>query len=336
MSALPAPVPATLHALPALLPAAQQAADVDPRTIVERWFAGLGDAARRKYSLAMRQFATWATGENAPSGDLALRLLVANGRAGARGMVCAWRDELLRAGKASGTVAGLVSALASVVTAARLAGLVEWGLERVAPKVEQRHDRSGPPRHQVEQLVEHLAELAATGDEPAIRDLAIVRLLHGAALRRFEVTGLRICDVQLEHQDGPRVLPRRKGRKEREPMLVGPMAGESLRAWLAIRGTTNPTAPLFVRLHAQQDAETEGALSGEAVRLMLRARASQAGLRAPCRPHGLRHAAATHCARNASLAALKRLGGWTTLSSPARYLDKDDKDRRTALQVVEC
>jgi integrase len=54
------------------------------------------------------------------------------------------------------------------------------------------------------------------------------------------------------------------------------------------------------------------------------------------RPHGLRHSAATHCARNASLAALKRLGGWTTLSSPSRYLDRDDKDRRTALAVVEC
>lgn len=335
MSALPV-TPSPLSLLPALSPAARAAADIDPRTVLERWYASLGPAAVRKYRLALRQFSTWATNEPDPEPELALRVLVDAGRAGARGMVCAWRDELLRAGKASATVAGLTSALASIVTAARLAGLVEWGLEKVAPKVEQRHDRSGPPRHQVEQLVEHLADDAAKGDPFAIRDLAIVRLLHGAALRRFEVTGLRLADVQLDHADGPRVTPLRKGHKEREPMLVGPMAAESLRAWLAIRGTTNPLAPCFVRLHAQGDPHTAGPLSGEAVRLMLRSRASQAGLRAPCRPHGLRHAAASHCARNASLAALKRLGGWTTLSSPARYLDRDDRDRRTALQVVEC
>jgi site-specific recombinase XerC len=325
--------------LPALTPAAQRAADIDPRTVIERWFAALGPSARRKYKLGLRLFGTWATGENCPSPDVALRVLVAAGRAGSRGMCCAWRDEMLAAGKASSTVAGLLSAIASCVTAARLAGLVEWGIEKVAPKVEARHDRSGPPRHEIELLLSRLDEQVERGGRRlawAVRDVAIVRLLHGAALRRFEVTGLRIRDVELEHQDGPRVLALRKGKRERESMLVGPLAAASLRRWLAIRGTTDPDAPLFVRLHAQKDAATCPALTGEAVRLLLRTRARQAGLRAACRPHGLRHSAATHCARNASLAALKRLGGWTTLSSPSRYLDKDDKDRRTALQVVEC
>jgi len=267
-----------------------------------------------------------------------MRILVTAGRASARGMVCAWRDDLLEQGRATATVAASVSALASCVTAARLAGLCEWAIEKVAPKIEPRHDRSGPQHHEVELLLARLDDEVAGSHRTAfaVRDTAIVRLLHGAALRRFEVTGLRLCDVQLDHADGPRVLPLRKGKREREAMLIGPMAAESLRKWIAIRGTDRADAPLFTRLHAQQDADTATALSGEAVRQMLRQRAAQAGVRAIVRPNGLRHSAATHCARNASLAALKRLGGWVTLSSPARYLDQDDKDRRTALQVVEC
>lgn len=153
--------------------------------------------------------------------------MVDAGRVGARQLASGWRDSMLTAGRASGTVAGLVSALASLVTACRLCGSVEWHREAVAPKVEPRHDRSGPPRHQVEQLLAHLDEQAAAGDGRAARDVAIVRLLHNAALRRSEVVSLRWpLDVQIEHSDGPTVLPKRKGKRERQPMGVGRRAAE--------------------------------------------------------------------------------------------------------------
>lgn len=340
MTALPTKTTGgAIVSLPALTPAAQRASATDPRLVLERWYAGLGESARTRYRRSLRQFSTWATGDPDPAGDVAMRILVGAGRAGARGLVLGWRQHLESQGKASGTIAAAVSALASCVAAARFAGLVEWTIERVAPKVEQRHDRSGPPRHEVELLVARIEDDVRAGGlrvQWAIRDLAIVRLLHNAALRRFEVTGLRLQDVQLDHADGPRVLALRKGRQEREPMLIGPLAAESLRAWLEVRGTERPTAPLFCRLHGLDDPGTATALSGEAIRQMLRTRAKQAGVRATVRPHGLRHSAASHCARNANLAALKRLGGWTTLSSPARYLDRDDRDRRAALAVVEC
>lgn len=307
---------------------------MDCRAIVSRWFAGIGAAARSKYSLALRKFEVWATGSTDPQPERCLRLLVDAGRVGARQLALGWRADMEARGRASGTIAGMMSALASLVTAARLCGLVEWHLEAIAPKVQPRHDRSGPPRHEVELLLARIDDEAATGDPHAIRDAAIVRLLHGAALRRFEVVGLRLCDVQLDHTGGPRVLPLRKGKREREPMLIGPMAAESLRRWLAIRGEVAPDAPVFVRLHAA--ASDDGPLSGEAVRLMLRSRAKRAGVRAPCRPHGLRHAAASHCARYASLAALRRLGGWDSLAGPSKYLDQDDRDRLEAVVAVEC
>ena len=340
MTALPTKTTGgALAALPALSPAAQRASATDPRLVLERWYAGLGAGARLRYRRSLRAFASWATGDSNPSGDVALRVLVGAGRAGARGMVVAWRDELLEAGKATGTVASAVHALASCVTAARLAGLIEWHLEKVAPRVEPREDRSGPPRHEVELLLSRLdEEIAENGRRVryAIRDAAIIRMLYVCAFRRSEVVGLRIEDVQLDHPDGPRVLALRKGHRERQAMLVSTNTAGSLRRWLEVRGTSRPAAPVFCRLHAQRDLEAGTRLTGEAVRLMLRARAKQTGVRATVRPHGLRHSAATHCARNASLAALKQLGGWVSLSAPARYLDRDDRDRRAALAVVEC
>jgi integrase len=316
-----------------LTPAASASIETEPAEVLRRWFAGLGSSARLKYSQALRQFCTWATGELSPRPEDALRLLVDAGRVGARQLATGWRDSMLAAGRASGTVAGLVSALASLVTACRLCGLVEWHLEAVAPKVEPRHDRSGPPRHQVEQLLAHLDDEASKGDAKAIRDVAIVRLLHNAALRRNEVVSLRLCDVNLEHADGPTVYALRKGKKERQQMVVGRRAAESLAAWLRIRG--DHAGPVFVRLHCRALPEDATALSGEAVRQMLRQRAKEAGCRAVVRPHGLRHAAATHAARNGSLATLKSLGGWSSLSAPARYLDLANRDREQAVALVE-
>ncbi|MCC7399497.1 MAG: tyrosine-type recombinase/integrase [Planctomycetes bacterium] len=276
----------------------------------------------------MTTFATWATGTVQPSPELALRVLVAAGRAGARGMVCAWRDELLAAGKASSTVAGMLSALVSVVTAARLAGLVEWALERVAPKVEPRLDRSGPQRLDVARLLDHLDGL---DDDRAVRDAAIVRLLHGAALRLNEVCTLRFCDLALDADGGAAVLALRKGHTERERMLVGELAAASLRRWLDRRGAAGPDAPLFVAVRRA----SEEPITGRAIERMLATRAKEAGIRATIRPHGLRHSAASHVARGGSLAQLKRLGGWSTLTSPARYLDRVDADRRTAVALAE-
>lgn len=330
-ASLPATIP--LQLLPALTPAAQAAVDVRPAEILARWFAGLGQSARLKYSQALRQFCTWCTGATDPRPEDALRLLVDAGRVGARQLAVGWRDSMLQAGRASGTVAGLMSALASLVTACRLCGLVEWHLEAIAPKVEPRHDRSGPPRHQIEQLFAHLDELAAAGDARAARDVAIVRLLHNGALRRNEVVTLELEHVHLEHADGPMVYAKRKGMRERQGMTIGRRAAESLANWLRIRG--DHAGPVFSRLQGAADPADARPLTGEAVRLMLRQRAMEAGCRAVCRPHGLRHAAATHAARNGSLATLKSLGGWRSLSAPARYLDLVRKDREQAVALVE-
>src|SRR5262245_36524475 len=158
--------------------AASKAASTDPRELLRRWFAALSPASVRKYSQALRAFGSLAIADGDHGPEAVMRLLCDAGPAAAHAMAEQWRDELLQAGKAPGTVAGLLSAIASLVRACRRVGLVAWSLEDVAPKPEKRCDRRGPPRHEVELLIARVDEKAATGDRRAIRDSAILRLLH--------------------------------------------------------------------------------------------------------------------------------------------------------------
>ena len=72
-----------------------------------------------------------------------------------------------------------------------------------------------------------------------------------------------------------------------------------------------------------------------AERIMLRSRTQQAGVKSPCRPHGLRHRSATEVARRGFLAQLMSIGGWASMSAASRYLDERNEERLQALGLVE-
>jgi integrase/recombinase XerC len=136
--------------------------------------------------------------------------------------------------------------------------------------------------------------------------------------------------VNLDAPDGATVSPRRKGAKTRQPLIVSERTAATIASWLAIRGT-EPGA-LFHRLDRAGERDH---LSGEAIRHLLQARAKEARIKAPCRPHGLRHSSASELARRGSLDELMSLGGWRSLSAASAYLDKRDENRRRALALVD-
>lgn len=320
---------APLSLRPDLSLAAAKALDVAPAEIIARWIASVSEDARRCYARALATFSAWAMpGTTDPNAGL--RLLCEAGAGGAHELLVAWRDALLER-LAPGSVAAAISAIASLVKCCRRAGLVSFTVEGIAPRREKVQDRRGPRRADVERLLAHVDELAAQGDRRAIRDSAVLRCLYCGALRRGEVAGLRLEDVDLAGPDGATVSPRRKGARARQPLLVSERTAEALRAWLAVRGA-EPGA-LFFRLDR---AGERAHLSGEALRLLLAARAREAGIKAPVRPHGLRHAAATELAKRGSLDELQALGGWRSLSAAAVYLDRRDEQRRRALALVDA
>lgn len=328
MSALPVSAPPPL--LPALSPAAAAAIDVEPAEIIGRWLASLSTTARRSYRRSLARFASWALVDDAEP-EAALRLLCSLDAGKAGELVRRWRDELTASGLSSGSVGGYVTALASLVGAARRAGLVSWKLEGVQPRYEARQDRAGPRRGDVERLFATVDDAAAAGSPQAVRDGALLRLCYVAALRRSEATGLRFPeDVDLDG-DAPCVRPRRKGHRERKAVAITVRVAEAIGAWVAVRGTE--AGPLFVRCKGREDGA--GPLNGETVRRLLRAWAKRAGIRSTIRPHGLRHSAASTVAKRGSLAEVMALGGWASLSAARRYLDEHSEDRQAALRLVD-
>jgi len=261
---------------------------------------------------------------------LAMQLVLQLGCRDTHLCVRGWRDSLLAAGLATGTVSGAVTAVGSLVRALKDAGLVEWVLERCAPKVESKHDRRGPVRGEVERLLAHLDEHAEAGCLLAARDAALVALLHNAALRRQEALQLTLADVEL-HCEDPAVWTRRKGYRERKLVTIGQCAAERLLRWLRMRG--DEPGAVFPRL--RQATTKAKPMTGESCRRMLQTRAAEAGIRSKVRPHGLRHASATELLKRGSLIELQSLGGWRTLSAASHYIDMRASTRARAIELVE-
>lgn len=310
--------------------AAAEALCIEPAGLVQKWLAALSTTARRAYRRSLARFAQWAMPDASDPVD-GLRLLISLDGVRAAEVVRRWRDELMASGLASGSVGGYITAMVSVINAARRAGLCDLRLEDVMPYVEPVRDMRGPKREQVERLVACIDDAAERGDRYAVRDAAIVRLLYAAALRRSEVVGLRLEDFEPATDAGPAVRPRRKGRKERSTVLVTERTAAAIEAWLAVRG--REAGPLFCRIKGRQP--DSGALDGESVRRLLAGWARRAGVVVPCRPNGLRHSAATSCARRGSIPELLELGGWTSLATASRYIDAAQEDRKTAMRGID-
>jgi integrase/recombinase XerC len=160
---------------------------------------------------------------------------------------------------------------------------------------------------QITELFAHLTALADTGDEIARRDLAIVELLYGSALRVSEVVGLDVGSVDLGRQT-VRVLG--KGSKERV-VPFGVPARRAVAAYLEVR--PGGTSALFLN--------TRGARVGTRTVYELVARLlNELPGTGPSGPHALRHTAATHLLDGgADLRAVQELLGHASLGTTQIY-----------------
>ena len=331
-SVLPArPIPTSPSAPHTLTPAALSALDITSGEIIRNWLSALSPTAARTYRLALTRFTRWALADPTAPPESALRLLTDLGCGPAHQLVTRWRDLLLASGLASGSVAAMTASISSMLKAVRRAGLIDWRLESVSPRIERRHDRSGPTRQQVDQLLAHLDTAASSGDPTAIRDRAIILLLFAAAMRRAEVTNLRLADVQLDRAGDSYVFPIRKGHRERQPLLIPAGAAGAVSEWITLRGDAR--GALFHRLAVHGDGPRR-ALSGESVRRLVAQRAREAGIQGTVRPHGLRHAAATEVARLGSLDQLMAIGGWKSFTAAQAYFDRRLSQRRAAMATL--
>lgn len=166
-----------------------------------------------------------------------------------------------------------------------------------------------PPVIRVDEIKRLLSACDGTGFEER-RDKAIILLLWDTGIRRAEIGGLRLEDVDDEH-DVLGVIG--KGRRPRA-VPFGQKAGKALMMYVSKARVVHPdAASQWVWLGRK------GRLTDTGIAQMLRRRAQQAGL-GDIHPHLFRHSAAHNLmADGMSEGDLMRLMGWRSRTMPSRY-----------------
>ncbi len=172
---------------PSLPPAVRVGAD----TLTASFLSGRNArtlAAYRRDLEDFRAFLSAATVEDAG------RLVITAAQGDANAMAHAYRIHLVERGLQAATINRRLAALRSLVKLANTVGLIPWRLSVESLKSQAYRDTRGPGGDVYREVLAH-----AGRQRPgkAARDVAILRLLHDIGLRRGEVVGLNLDDVDL-------------------------------------------------------------------------------------------------------------------------------------------
>ncbi|MGO9459330.1 MAG: tyrosine-type recombinase/integrase [Rhodomicrobium sp.] len=293
------------------------------RSALDLWLAGFpSENTCRAYRREITAFATFAGRDNLAEA-VAHFLALEDGQAHA--VADAWRARKLEGGLSPASINRSMSALNSLVASARRHGITILRLEAKGVKSRAYRDTKGPGVRGVQNM---LAAANEQGPEKAARDAAIIRIAYGLGLRRGEIESLDIGHLDLA---AGTLFVLGKGRTEREPMTLPSNVKTALAAWLAIRGTHDRAAPLFIAM----DRNTYGErLSGSGIYHIIRSQLGErAGVRA--RPHGLRHTAITAAldAFNGDYRKTRAFSRHASLDTVRRY---DDNRADHAGQVAQA
>ncbi len=150
--------------------------------------------------------------------------------------------------------------------------------------------------------------VAGRSDFQRLRDHAMLELLYASGIRRAELAGLNLQDVDLERKV-MRVIG--KGNKERV-VFFNSAAGEAMHAYLGLRPRTADEAFFVGRYGKRLGVRHIWAIFKEIQRL--------SGVAVNASPHVMRHSFATHLLENgADLMTIKELLGHASIASTQVY-----------------
>lgn len=165
------------------------------------------------------------------------------------------------------------------------------------------------PKFLTLQEVDKLLDTAGEQGRFAVRNKALFELIYSSGLRRSEVTGLKIADVDF-FNGVVKVLG--KGNKER----FVPVTDEALQAikdYLALRPDPQPQDALFLNKNGTP-------LTGDGLAYVFKNLAISSGVARKVSPHSLRHSFATHLLNSGcDLRSLQEMLGHKTLSATQVY-----------------
>jgi integrase/recombinase XerD len=150
--------------------------------------------------------------------------------------------------------------------------------------------------------------IAGKTDFQRLRDIAMMELLYASGIRRAELVGLNLSDVDLDRRL-MRVIG--KGNKQRM-VFINQASVDAIRTYLGVRPRT-PDEALFL-------SKRKTRLSHRQAWVVFRQFAQLSGLTKHVTPHVMRHSFATHLLENgADIMTIKELLGHESLSTTQIY-----------------
>lgn len=306
-------------------------APLGPEDVLRAFLEGRKASTLRSYSYDLADFSKFLGAIDARAG-MALLLALPHGHANK--VVFQYRAALVTRGMKAATISRRLSALRSVVEMGQTLGVIQWNLNVSSPKVVPYRDTRGPGLDGWKLMLAEATRAASMGSPVAIRDLAIVRLLHDLALRRNEVVALDLGDVSVP---GSALMVLGKGHTDKIRMTLPKPTRDVLAAWLAVHPARECAgdAPLFVRLDPGAGSTPER-LTGQSIWGIVRDLGAKVGLDRPTKPHGLRHQAITSAldAAKGNVAKVKKFSRHVNVNTVLIYDDNRNDDAGEIASMV--
>ena len=215
------------------------------------------------------------------------RLLIESPHGQANLLALNYKTEMQKDGFKPTTINRRLSALRSLIQLANTLGMISWKLEVKNDQVESYRDTSGPGENNFQKMI--TANWNQRNQQKAIRDNAILKLLHDLGLRRSSVVNLDFSDLEIEQK---RLWVTLKRRSQKKMKYLPDSTLKALLDWIKIRGSDE--GAMFTNFDHAQKGER---LTGTSIYRMVRKLGEEIGIQT--RPHGIRHTAITEVIKRA-------------------------------------
>jgi integrase/recombinase XerC len=271
------------YPIPASSPVTFNAVEVDE--LLTAFLAGKSPKTIEAYKRDLEDFSQFL---KVPDTDYAAKHFLSGGLHKANHIALRYKTHLSDDKKLQPTTVNRkLAALRSLTDMAYTLGMINWKVRVKNQKVSSAsRDTRGPGKTGVQKLQE---EVSRRTDSKGLRDTAILHLLYDLALRRSEVVGLDLEDVDLE-RGTLRILG--KGRLQKETLSLPTRTRKILSGWIAVRGESE--GALFINFHHNPRIQGNR-LSATSLYRIIRDLGIRTGQKV--RPHGLRHTAISEAVR---------------------------------------
>lgn len=289
--------------------------------LYEAFLAGRSKHTRDAYARDMASFAAFV-GEPTSVGALERLLGLLPGEA--NGIVLSYRSHMVELGLAPATVNRRLAAINSAVKLARTLGFTMWTPEINGLKAQAYRDTRGPGLDGTRSMLD---QALGQNTIKAARDAALIRLFFDLGLRRGEVVGLDLDDIE---RDAHRLWIKGKGRAQKEHRSLPEKTMRAVETWLAVRSQI--AAPderaVFVGLRGSERGKR---ITGRGLYHVIVELGADVGIKT--RPHGLRHASIT-AALDANGGDVRAVQQHARHANPQTTMRYDDNRRDLAGKIA--